>query len=461
MITLTFGLRGDMRSKALTSPSLDSQLGNVTGIVSNTRTTVTAGTSKGGSLILAGKFKFGNQNSLRDSDVTGVTLSDKGKHMLLSLSGAPAVDFDDVTRQETPQLMVSLLLRQAGQGIVVQGSAFADFLIGYGGNDKLFGNVGDDVLRGGLGNDQLNGGNGVDRLDGGAGGDTMTGGKNNDNYVVDAAGDTVIESATGGIDSVTSSTTWSMGAFVEKLTLDGNKAIDGTGNASANHLVGNSAANTLRGAAGDDRLDGDRGADRLEGGRGDDLMIVDNIRDLVVEAVGQGTDTVQSTVSYRLPANVERLTLLGSGDIDGTGNTLANVLRGNSGDNVLSGGRGNDILLPGHGHDQLTGGAGADDFVVSGASGDTLVITDLLSGVDDLWLTLSAVPALSRGPLDAGNLRAIGDAPDGDDYLVYDQANGILSYDATGNGGTLFTLVSLGDNRILLADDISIGLPAV
>ena len=461
MITLTFGQRGDMRGTALTSPSLDSQLGTVTGIVSNNRTTVTTGTTKGGSVILAGKFKFSNQNSLQNSDVTGVTLSDRSKQMLLKLSGAPAVDFEDIARQETPQLMVALLMRSAAQGIVVQGSAFADVLIGFGGVDKLFGNAGDDVLRGGLGNDQLNGGNGLDRLDGGLGRDVMAGGKGNDSYVVDLAGDTVIESATGGTDSVTSSATWTMGAYVEKLILSGSKPIDGTGNASDNHLIGNSAANTLRGGAGDDRLDGGRGADRLEGGRGDDLFIVDNKGDVVGEAAGQGTDTVQSTVSYSLPSNVERLTLLGSGDLNGTGNGLANVLRGNAGDNVLSGGAGHDILLPGHGHDRLTGGRGADDFVVTGASGDNLVITDLLSGTDHLWLTTSAVPELNRGLLDAANLRALGDAPNGDDFLVYDQANGILSYDATGNGGSLFTLASLGVGRLLLADDISIGLPSV
>ena len=504
MITLTFGQRGDMRGAAFTSPSLDSQLGTVTGIVSNNRTTVTTGTSKGGSVVLAGRFKFSNQNSLQNSDVTGVTLSNGGKQMLLKLSGAPTVDFEDIARQETPQLMVALLMRSAGQGIVVQGSAFADVLIGFGGVDKLFGNAGDDVLRGGLGNDQLTGGGGVDRLDGGVGHDVMTGGKGNDNYVVDAAGDKVVEVATGGSDSVTSSVTWAMGAYVEKLTLVGSKSIHGTGNASDNHLIGNSAANTLRGAAGDDRLDGGRGADRMEGGRGDDVYIVDNGADKVIERASEGTDTVHSTIDYSLPTNVERLTLLGSADIKGTGNALANVLRGNGGDNVLSGregdddllggsgndvlsgdagnddllggsgndvlsgdagnddlsgGAGNDVLLPGHGHDSLSGGSGADDFVVTGGRGDSLVISDfdVLEG-DHLWLMDSAVPDLDNGPLAAANLRAIADTPSGnDDYLVYDQASGILFYDATGNGGPLSALVSLGENTILLAGDINIG----
>ena len=461
MITLRFGLRGDMRSKAYTNPTLDSQLGAVTSILSHTRTTVTAGTVKGGSVVLAGKFKFSSENSLRDSDVTGVSLFDKGKHLLVSVSGASHATLDDLDRQHTPQLMVTFLLRDAGQGIVIQGSPFADFLIGYGADDQLFGNVGDDVLRGGAGRDTLNGGSGADRLDGGLGRDVMIGGAGNDIYIVDATADQTVENANGGVDSVQSSATWVMGADLENLTLVGSNSIDATGNASDNHLLGNSAANTLRGAAGDDRLDGGRGADRLEGGRGDDLFIVDNSHDVVVEAAGQGTDTVQSTVSYRLPANVERLTLLGSGDIDGTGNALANVLRGNGGDNVLSGGAGHDVLLPGHGHDSLTGGTGADDFVVTGASTDTLVITDLLSGTDHLWLMDSAVAALAHGPLAPGNLRAIGDVPNGHDFLVYNQASGVLSYDASGNGGSLFTLASLGAHPVLLADDISVGLPLI
>lgn len=463
MITLTFGQRGDMRSKAYTSPSLDSQLGGIGAIVGHTRTTLSADTAKGGSVILAGKFKFSNQNSLGNSDVTGVSLSDKGKHLLLSLSGAPIVNFDDLARQDTPQRVVSLLLRDAGQGVVIKGSAFADFLIGFGGRDQLFGNVGDDVLRGGLGDDRLVGGNGVDRLDGGLGSDLMAGGSGNDSYIVDAVADQVIETARGGVDSVQSSAPWTMGAYVENLTLVGSSPIGGTGNAGNNILFGNSAANTLRGAAGDDRLDGGLGADRLAGGRGNDVFIVDNPRDGVVELRGEGTDTVHSSVSYRLPANVERLTLIGSGDIDGSGNGLANVLRGNGGDNALVGDAGNDVLLPGHGHDSLTGGKGADAFVVTGARGDGLVISDLLSGTDHLWLLESAVHGVKHGPLSADNLRASGVAADGNDFLVYNQASGILSYDATGHShnSNLFTLAALGAGTVLLAGDISIGLPPV
>ena len=88
----------------------------------------------------------------------------------------------------------------------------------------------------------------------------------------------------------------------------------------------------------------------LTGGAGDDTYVV-GTGDTVVEAANAGIDLVQSSVSWTLGANIENLTLIGTEAIDGTGNSLNNILTGNSAANVLTGGAGNDTL---------DGGAGAD-----------------------------------------------------------------------------------------------------
>ncbi|HEV7267900.1 MAG TPA: calcium-binding protein, partial [Falsiroseomonas sp.] len=199
--------------------------------------------------------------------------------------------------------------------------------------------------------------------------------------------------ANAGNDTVLSSVTYSLTANVENLTLTGAAAINGTGNGLANLLTGNDAGNNLSGSAGADTLSGGAGADTLAGGTEDDTYIVDQAGDVVTEATGAGTDTVLSSVTYSLTANVENLTLTGAAAINGTGNGLANLLTGNSGDNTLDGGAGNDTLsgnggedslIGGAGRDSLTGGAGTDRFVYLAASDSTAeardIITDFAAG---------------------------------------------------------------------------------
>jgi hypothetical protein len=112
------------------------------------------------------------------------------------------------------------------------------------------------------GNDYLNGGLGADTMDGGAG---------NDYYIVDNAGDVVIEVAGGGTDTVNSSLNYSLfGTELENLTLSGAVAINATGNDYANSLTGNAADNVLIGGLGNDVLNGGLGADTMTGGLGND-----------------------------------------------------------------------------------------------------------------------------------------------------------------------------------------------
>src|SRR6478736_1928902 len=150
-------------------------------------------------------------------------------------------------------------------------------LIGSGGREQLYGFAGKDRLYANGGDDQLYGGAGNDLLDGSKGADIMYGGSGDDLYRVDNLADLVSETTVpgvddGGIDTVESTITYSLGAFLEKLTLTGTSAINGTGNGLANRLAGNDAANVLSGLGGDDLMFGNGGDDILIGGAGKDEL---------------------------------------------------------------------------------------------------------------------------------------------------------------------------------------------
>ena len=228
------------------------------------------------------------------------------------------------------------------------------------GNDKLYGDTGNDVL------------NGL------AGADILTGGEGNDTYVVDNAGDVIVELADQGTDlaqvAFAAAGTYTLGANVENATVTAAAAIAAnlTGNALANKLTGNAAANTLIGGGGDDTLDGGAGADKLSGGEGDDVYVVDVAADTVTELAGQGVDSVSTTLAaYALGANLENLYHVGAGAFTGTGNALDNDLYGGNGGAKLDGGAGNDTLEGGLGNDSLQGGAG-DDIIYASTGTDTI-----------------------------------------------------------------------------------------
>ncbi|MEK7323495.1 MAG: S8 family serine peptidase [Pseudomonadota bacterium] len=227
------------------------------------------------------------------------------------------------------------------------------------------GNALDNVITGNSINNTLTGGVGNDVLDGGAGADTLQGGTGDDSYVVDNASDAVVEALNEGIDTVEAAVSHTLVANVENLVLGGVGNLNGTGNTLNNTLIGNGGNNVLTGYAGDDFLDGAGGVDTLIGGAGNDVYRMDNLSEVVTELAGEGTDTVQSSITYTLGANVENLTLTGTLLINGTGNALDNVISGNDGNNNLSGLAGNDSLNGGTGNDTLNGGAGADSLMGS------------------------------------------------------------------------------------------------
>lgn len=208
-----------------------------------------------------------NPDALAETDETfAVTLSAPSGFATITTATAAGVLRDDdargvtVTGTERADV-ISPTRTVAGQPLV---TAFADTVHGLGGND---------------------------RLDGGAGADTLYGGAGNDRYFVDNVGDVVSETAAGGGDAggrdrVDSSVSFTLGEFVESLTLTGAGAIDGTGNAAANRILGNDAANRLSGGDGGDILLGGGGDDVLEGGAGADILTGGAGADLFVLATG-------------------------------------------------------------------------------------------------------------------------------------------------------------------------------
>jgi Ca2+-binding RTX toxin-like protein len=245
-----------------------------------------------------------------------------------------------------------------------------------------------------------------------------------------------------------------LGGNIENLMLIGGAANDGTGNNLDNVLTGNSAINILTGGAGNDTYLVTRG-------------------DVVTELANEGMDTIQSSLTFTLAANVENLTLTGSSAINGTGNSLDNLLIGNSANNTLMGGAGHDTLDGGTGTDTMQGGAGNDTYLVGtgdsvseGLNGGTDTIQSAVtwtlgSNVENLTLTGTAningtgssannvlIGNSGNNTLDSGSGRDTVDGGEGNDSLLGgsgdDQLLGGLGND-TLSAGSGNDLLSGGD----------------
>ncbi|GFE82768.1 hypothetical protein GCM10011487_47680 [Steroidobacter agaridevorans] len=278
----------------------------------------------------------------------------------LALSGIRVDQGDGLPWEITPAALDLEVLKATTAADVILGNqldnvvdalAGNDTVRGHDGNDQITGGDGDDQLYGDAGNDVLSGGADVDLLEGGAGDDQLDGGDGND-------------------------------------TLSGGDGVDILlGGSGADALTGGADADQLDGGEGNDTLDGGTGADQLTGGAGDDIYLVDDVGDVVTESA-DGEDIIRSSVSYTIAANVESLELIGTGNVDATGNAVANRLVGNEGDNRLDGLDGDDILEGGAGADELVGGAGTDQLDggtgqdhLAGGAGDDAYIVDQESDV--------------------------------------------------------------------------------
>ncbi|NWD66974.1 putative Ig domain-containing protein [Pseudomonas gingeri] len=175
---------------------------------------------------------------------------------------------------------------------------------------------------------------------------------------------------------------------VQGKILNGTSGADKlVGGAGDDTLNGNAGNDTLIGNAGNDMLNGGAGNDTMSGGTGDDVYIVDSVSDVTIELPNEGIDTVESSVTWTLSANVENLYLTGKSTINGTGNALDNTLVGNSAANILTGGAGNDSLDGRTGADRLVGGLGDDMYYVDNV-GD-VVVENANEGMDTVESTIS------------------------------------------------------------------------
>ena len=358
------------------------------------------------------------------------------------------------------------------------------------GPDVLLGTAGDDVINGLGGDDELHGDSGNDTLDGGTGNDLLYGGTGNDTYIFDRGygQDTIFDSdaAPGNFDTIqlasgvntgdvtitrdgtnlyltiadsgdrlvlsdwfidpaarieqvvfADGTTWDPAALESRITVapstDGADALYGTSrNDTINGLGGDdllygfAGNDKLNGGDGNDFLDGGTGKDVMIGGAGDDTYVVDRKGDVVREERDGGTDTVESSISYKLGKYLENLTLTGSDNINATGNKLDNILTGNEGSNILDGGRGADIL---------SGGLGDDTYIVDDI-GDA-VFENADEGID----TVRASISFSLGD-DLENLTLLGD-----DHL--DATGNDLDNVLTGNRGRNILDGGLGADTLI------------
>ncbi|MFK4525265.1 Ca2+-binding RTX toxin-like protein [Bradyrhizobium japonicum] len=329
---------------------------------------------------------------------------------------------------------VTIDLHNQSEGFAITGSAFADLITGAAGNDTIIGFVGADTVNGGAGTDSIvlsatstdlntaadaqiinveainassaaasvvidlhsqsegftvtgsasddiiTGGSGVDTIAAGGGNDRIIGFNGADTVNGGAGTDTIVLSGTSiGLNTATNSQVTNVEA-ISAASASAGVTID---------LHNQSEGFAITGSAFADLITGGGGADTLIGGLGDDTYVVANTGDSVVENAGEGTDTVQSSVTYTLATNVENLTLTGTSNINGTGNVLDNVVIGNGGNNILTGLGGADMLDGGQGTDTATytaSGAGVNVSLATGhgfggdAQGDTLVNIENLTG---------------------------------------------------------------------------------
>ncbi|HEY8381935.1 MAG TPA: hypothetical protein VIL09_07290 [Microvirga sp.] len=307
------------------------------------------------------------------------------------------------------------------------------------GADTLTGGGGEDWLDGGVGADVMTGDAGDDRLDGGIGADTLTGGAGNDTFMVDGVGDMIVEATDGGIDTVESSISFTLGSSLENLTLAleaGN--IDGTGNDKNNFIQGTFGRNLINALGGDDQVNGAAGNDAIDGGGGNDSLYGGNGDDIVHGGDGDdfvladdGADLLNGGLGADYLSGGYGVDTLNGGD----GN---DILAGEFGNDLINGDNGSDSLYGGDGLDTLKGGEGDDTFF--GETGDDLIDGD---GGNDAIFGGEGADALNGGigndTLQGGIGGDVIDGGEGYDYADFDGARTDFKFALNQDGSVTIT----------------------
>ena len=416
---------------------------------------------------------------------SGVEALDTGGFSMQGTQGGDTYDFSGLTSLVNTGPAIDL---HGGEDTYI-GHAGIDIVRGGAGNDDLYGGAGDDQLYGDSGRDLFDGGTGDDTFwIGDIGTDTFLGGEGNDTVrladntdrqtlTIDAAASIEVLDTNGFTLSGTTGKDvfdlTGLGRFqtgAPRIELEGDADIY-RGHAGADNVGGGGGNDRIETGAGNDVLDGGSGIDTLVGGAGNDAYVVDRVTDLIDERGGSGIDTVRSSVTFSLVETsyvrgaFENLTLLGSGNINGTGNRGGNIITGNGGNNTLDGGAGNDKLTAGSGNDSIIGGLGTD-MLSGGAGKDTFVFNtapNALRNVDTISdfnvvhdrivlenAIFRAIGAPGLLPSSAFASNSTGVATDAKHRLVYERDTGELYYDSNGNKAGGSTLIAKLDPNLSL-----------
>ncbi|MEV3819371.1 DUF5801 repeats-in-toxin domain-containing protein [Aeromonas dhakensis] len=201
------------------------------------------------------------------------------------------------------------------------------------------------------------------------------------------------------------------GSYLDEILIGGSGNDTLNGNAGNDILLGGAGNDSLNGGEGNDILVGGAGNDTLNGGSGNDTAsYLDSTAGVTVTV--NGNNQITGGAGRDSLSNMENL--IGSMFNDSlTGDGNANVLSGLAGNDILIGGGGDDMLIGGAGSDTMTGGTGKDTFKLmagdaggidtikdftTGANGDVLDLSELLSGEHTNAATLDQYFNFASGP---------------------------------------------------------------